>query len=139
MIIYVLFALLGGIIGGILLATRSQKAEGVTYGALDKAGFVTNIILIPIYACISPVCMFIGIISEPYDESIISFLIGIIVALIIASMPLFAGLGLGFSVALRKKGKSKLSFAVQFAGIVGAILTFLLYVVCVDIFISSLN
>ena len=44
-----------------------------------------------------------------------------------ASAALFCGIGLGLSVAFRKKGRSKLSFAVQFAGIGGISLTVLLF------------
>ena len=44
-----------------------------------------------------------------------------------ASAALFCGIGLGLSVAFRKKGKSKLSFAVQFAGVGGIGLTVILF------------
>jgi hypothetical protein len=44
-----------------------------------------------------------------------------------ASAALFCGIGLGLSVAFRKGGKSKLSFAVQFAGIGGICLTLILF------------
>ena len=34
-----------GLIAGIILAASAKKAEGVTYGKLDKAGQITNIVL----------------------------------------------------------------------------------------------
>lgn len=36
------------VIAGILLAVCTKKADGVEYGKLDKAGRVTNILLIPV-------------------------------------------------------------------------------------------
>ena len=49
------------------------------------------------------------------------------------------GLGLGFSVALRKKGKSKQSFAVQFAGVVGIGLSVLFYILFAGNLLQYLN
>ena len=138
MIIYVLLEAIAGIVLGILLAARTKKAEGVTYGKLDKAGFVTNILLTVLYAVLSPYYLLLGIISEPDGEGIL-FVLGVLVSLIVASAALFCGLGLGYSVALRKKGKSGLSFAVQFAGLVGIALTVLLYCVFAGSLISTLN
>ena len=138
MFVYVVLEALVGIIGGILIAKRTKKAEGVVYGKLDKAGCVTNVILSILYACAAPLCMIIGMISEPSGEGII-WILALIVSLITASAVLFCSLGIGFSVALRKKGKSGLSFAVQFAGIVGIALTIILYAVFVGSLISPLN
>ena len=126
LIIYTLLEAIVGVIAGILLATCTKKAEGVVYGKLDKAGRITNILLLLLYICTSPLCMVFGFISLPRYEGILGIL-GWIVAFIIASATLFAGLGLGASVALRKKGESKKSFIVQFAGVAGVILTVGLY------------
>ena len=52
---------------------------------------------------------------------------------------LICALGLGFSVALRKKGHSKLSFAVQFAGVAAIALTVLLHSVCTGTLVKPLN
>ena len=82
--------------------------------------------------------LFLGMISEPAYDGILG-LLGWIVAIVTASAALFCGLGLGFSVALRKKGKSKLSFAVQFAGLAGIGLTVLLYVIFAGNLLRSLN
>ena len=54
-------------------------------------------------------------------------ILGWIVSIIMASAALFCGIGLGLSAAFRKKGKSKLSFAVQFAGVGGIGLTGILF------------
>ena len=138
MIIYVLLEAIAGIVLGILLAVRTKKAEGVTYGKLDKAGVVTNILLTVLYGVLSPFYLFLGILSEPDGEGFL-YVLGVLVSLIAASAALVCGLGLGYSVALRKKGKSGLSFAVQFAGVVGIALTVLLHVVFTGSLISSLN
>ena len=65
--------------------------------------------------------------------------LGWIVTIIVTSAMLFCGLGLGFSVALRKKGKSKKSFIVQFAGLLGIGLTVGLYCLFVGSLIAPLN
>lgn len=126
MIIYTLLEAIVGVIAGILLAACTKKAEGVVYGKLDKAGRITNILLLLLYIICCPVCMVFGIISMPSHSGLLGIL-GWLVSLIIASATLFAGLGLGASVALRKKGESKKSFIVQFAGVAGVILTVGLY------------
>ena len=136
--IYVILEALVGIVVGILLAIRTKKAEGITYGKLDKVGRITNILLIPLYACTAPFYMFLGMICSPNKEGFLGIL-GWIISIVCASAALFCSLGLGFSVALRKKGKSKLSFAVQFAGVVGVCLELLLYAVFVGNLISPLN
>ena len=138
MFIYVVLALLVGVVGGIYLAVRTKKNEEVIYTGLDKAGKVTNIILTVIYTCLAPFYMFIGMICEPYQKGFMWFL-GLIVALICASSPLIAGLSIGFSVALRKKGRKVFSFAVQFAGVIAIALTFILYAIFVGSLLSPLN
>ena len=138
MFIYVILEALIGIVAGLLLAIFTKKKSGLKYGVLDKIGIVTNILLMPIYACAAPFCMFIGMISEPYGEGLM-WIAGGIIALICASSTMFSALGLGASVALRKKGMSGLSFAIQFAGVVGVILTFLLYAVFVGSLLTPLN
>lgn len=86
----------------------------------------------------APAYLFIGIISEPGGEGLL-FIPSLIVSAITASTAIFCGFGLGFSVALRKKGKSKMSFAAQFAGIVGIAITVIFYAVFAGNLISSLN
>ena len=138
MFLYTVIEAVVGVIAGIFLAVCTRKTEGVVYGKLDKAGRITNILLIPVYICLSPLYLFFGMISEPSHDGLLGIL-GWIVAIVIASAGLFCGLGLGFSVLLRKKGKSKLSFAVQFAGLVGIGLTVLLYSVFAGNLLQFLN
>ena len=114
------------VIAGILLAVCTKKADGVEYGKLDKVGRATNILLIPVYVCLLPFCLFLGMIANPQYDGFLGVL-GWIVAIVMASAALFCGIGLGLSVAFRKQGKSKLSFAVQFAGMGGIGLTLLLF------------
>ena len=138
MVIYTFITVLVGIIGGILIAVRSKRAEGVVYGKLDKAGRATSLFLAVVYVLTAPAYLFIGIISEPGGEGLL-FIPSLIVSAITASTAIFCGFGLGFSVALRKKGKSKMSFAAQFAGIVGIAITVIFYAVFAGNLISSLN
>ena len=126
------------VIAGILLAVCTKKADGVEYGKLDKAGRVTNILLIPVYVCLLPLCLFLGMMANPQYDGFLGVL-GWIVAIVMASAALFCGIGLGLSVAFRKRGKSKLSFAVQFAGLGGIGLTLLLFFVFYGNLLKPLN
>lgn len=126
MLIYVIVEAVAGIIAGILLAVRTKKSENVVRCGLDKAGVITNSIFLPLYVIASPYCMILGLICRPNHKGFLG-LLGWIVSIIVASAPLFCGLGLGASVALRKRGKSKLSFAAQFAGVVAIALTILIF------------
>ena len=126
------------IIGGIFLAVRAKKAEGVVYSKLDQAGRITNIVLIPLYFFLALFFIAISIFCYPNYDGFLGIL-GWIVCIIIASAPLFSGLGLGFSVALRKKGNRKKSFLVQFAGCAGAILSLILFFIFYGNLLSSLN
>ena len=138
MFLYTVIEAIVGVIAFILLAVCTKKADGVVYGKLDKAGRITNILLIPVFVCLSPLYLFLGMISNPDYDGFLG-LLGWIVSIINASAALFCGLGLGFSVALRKKGKSKLSFAVQFAGLVAIGLTVGMYCLFAGNLLSPLN
>ena len=138
---YLYYALVAivGLIAGIVIAARSKKAEGVVYGKLDKVGIVTNILLIPIYAIVTIFNFFIVMLGYfPEGEGILGVL-SWIVAIIGATGPVLCGLGLGASVALRRKGKSKKSFWVQFAGVVGLSITILFLVTFGEWLFGSLN
>ena len=138
MYLYTVIEAVVGIVAFILLAVCTKKADGVVYGKLDKAGRITNILLIPVFVCLSPLYLFLGMISNPDYDGFMG-LLGWIVSIINASAALFCGLGLGFSVALRKKGKSKLSFAVQFAGLLAIGLTVGMYCLFAGNLLSPLN
>ena len=138
MYLYTVIEAVVGVVAGLVIALGTKKADGVVYGKLDKAGMITNILLIPVYACLLPLCLFLGMISNPRYDGFLGIL-GWIVAVIIASAALFCGLGLGFSVALRKKGRSKLSFAVQFAGVGGIGLTLAFYFIFTGNLLKYLN
>ena len=138
MFLYTVVAAFIAVAAGILLAARTKKADGVIYGKLDRAGRITNILLIVVYACLSPLYLFLGMISYPNHEGFLGIL-GWIVSVINGSAALFCGLGLGFSVALRKKGKSKASFLAQFAGVAGLGVTFLFFVLFYGNLFATLN
>lgn len=140
MLIYPYIATLLGVAVGIILAVATKKADGTVSGALDRAGFVTNIVLTPVYVLLTPIAVFFGLLSEPYSslsagESVLAW----IIAVVIASAPLVCGLSLGGSVALRKRGKSKASFIVQFAGGLSIILSVVLYVVFEGSLLVTIN
>ena len=114
------------VIAGILIALCTKKTEDITDTKLDKAGRITNVLLLLVYICLAPLYLFLAMIANPRYDGFLGIL-GWIVAIIMGSAALFCGLGLGFSVALRKKGKSKLSFAVQFAGVLGIAINLILF------------
>ena len=126
MFLYTTIEAVIAVIAGILIAVCTKKSQDVVYTKLDKAGRIINILLIPVYVCLAPLYMFLAMIANPRYDGFLGIL-GWIVAVIMGSAALFCGLGLGFSVALRKKGKSKLSFAVQFAGVLGIAINLLLF------------
>ena len=138
MYIYAALAMIVAVIAGIVLATGTKKAKKVTYGKLDKVGQITNILLIPVYIILSLFCISISLFTAPGHKGFLG-LLGWLVCILIASAPLPCGLGLGYSVSLRKKGKSKLSFAVQFAGIAGSALSILLFFLFYNNLLASLN
>ena len=135
---YIFIELIAGIVIGLLLAIRTKKSQDITYGTLDKVGRITNILLLLLYVCASPLYLFLALIFRRAHDGFLA-LIGWIVSVIGGSASLFCCLGLGASVALRKKGKSKLSFAVQFAGVVGIGLTLLINCLFVGNLLSTLN
>ena len=138
MFLYTTIEAIVAIIAGILIAVCTKKADGVVYGKLDRAGRITNIILIPVYLCASPLCLFLGMIANPRYDGFLGIL-GWIVSVIMASAALFCGVGLGLSVAFRKRGRSKLSFTVQFVGFVGIGLTLLFFFVFYGNLLRPLN
>lgn len=136
--IYVVIEAIVGVVGGLLLAICTKKAEGVSYGRLDRAGQATNILLTIAYLLVSPMYLFLGFLAQPMHDGFLGVL-GWIVATICASVVLFSGLGLGASVALRKRGKSKLSFGVQFAGAAAFMLMLLLFMAFYGTLLQTLN
>lgn len=139
MYLYFILAAIAGLVAGIIIAARSKKADGVEYGKLDKAGIVTNIILIPVYAIVSLFCAFIVMLGYGPDGEGILAVLGWILAFIGATGPALCGIGLGASVALRKKGKSKQSFWAQFAGVAGLGITILFFLIFYGNLFGSLN
>ena len=138
MFLYTTIEAIAAVVAGILIAVCTKRTDGVVYGKLDKAGRITNILLIPVYLCLSPLYLFLGMIANPRYDGFLGIL-GWIVSIVMASAALWCGIGLGLSVALRKKGRSKLSFAVQFAGLAGIGLTLLLFFVFYGNLLRPLN
>ena len=138
MFLYTIIEAIVAVVVGILVAVCTKRADGVTYGKLDKIGRITNILLLLVYVGFSYVYLFLGMIANPRYEGFLGIL-GWIISIIMASAALFCGVGLGLSVAFRKKGKSKLSFAVQFAGVGGIGLTFILFFIFYGYLLLPLN
>ena len=126
MFLYTTIEAVIAVIAGILIAVCTKKSQDVAYSKLDKAGRIINILLIPVYVCLAPLYLFLGMVANPRYDGVLG-LLGWIVSIIMASAAMFCGIGLGLSVAFCKKGKSKLSFAVQFAGVGGIGLTVILF------------
>ena len=138
---YLYFALvaIAALVVGIIIAVRSKKADGVEYGKLDKVGKVTNVILIPIYFVAMTYCYFLVMLGySPRGEGILA-VVAWVLAIIGATAPSLCALGLGASVALRKKGKSQKSFWVQFSGVVGIAVTILFFVLFCGNLFAPLN
>lgn len=138
MFLYIILCIIVGILLFVLLAKRTKKADGVVYNTLDKAGRITNVALTIFYVVISPLYLFLGLISYPNHEGFLG-VIGWIISILNASTALFCGLGLGLSVAFRKKGKSRLSFAIQFLGVVAIAFTVISYCVFLGNLLQTLN
>ena len=138
MFIYTCAAVIAAVVAGLVLAIRTKKPEDVIYTRLDKAGRVTNIILLIAYIASSPLYLILAAISGPGEDGFLA-IIGWIISIIIGSASLFCGIGLGLSVAWRKQGKSKQSFIVQFAGVIGIGLAIGLYCLCAGNLVASLN
>ena len=138
LVVYAAVCAIVSLIAGVILAARAKKVEGVVYSKLDQVGKITNIVLIPVYFFIALFFTAMSMFCSPDYDGFLGIL-GWIVCVLIASTPLFGGIGLGFSVALRKKGESKKSFAVQFAGCASAVISLLLIVAFYGNLLSSLN
>ena len=138
MFFYLVLEALVGIIAAIVIVVRVKKSENTVYGKLDRAGRITNLVLAGVYAFSAPFYMFLSMISDPDGEGIL-IVLGVLFSAIIASVSLICSLGLAFSVALRRKGKARLSFAVQFAGVGAILLALSLYAIFAGSLISTLN
>lgn len=136
--LYTVIVAIASAVIGIFIALRKKKAANVTYGKLDRIGQITNIFLLIGYLYLSPLYLFLGMISNPGYDGFLGIL-GWIVSFIIASASAFCCIGLGLSVAFRKQGRSKLSFAVQFTGVFGIGLTVLLYYIFTGNLLDYLN
>lgn len=136
--IYTSLEALIGLIIGLFVAIRTKKDVNVVYGKLDRIGQITNILLVLIYLRLAPLYLFLGVISNPAYDGFLGIL-GWIVSIIITSASFFCSIGIGYSIALRKQGKSKLSFIVQFAGLLAIGIIVLLYYIFTGNLLQYLN
>lgn len=139
MFIYIIIIAIVAVIAGLVPVLCTKKADDVIYGKLDDAGRITNLVLIPVYAVLSLFCMGIGIFCYPgYEEGFLRVL-GWIAAFFIPSAPLFCFVGLGMSIALRRKGRRKQSFYIQFVGLISVGMSILMFFLFYGNLLSSLN
>ena len=138
MYIYSGIASIVSVVAVIVIAASTKKTDGVVYGKLDKAGRITNVLLLPVYALLTLFCIGLSLFVNPEYDGFLG-LLGWIVAIIIASAPLSCGFAIGASIVLRKKGKSKQSFAIQFVGFAGNGLSILLFFLFYGNLLSYLN
>ena len=88
MFLYIIIVAIVAVIAGVLIAACRKRSQDVVYTTLDKAGRITNIVLIPVYVLLSLFCIVIGIFCYPgYAEGFLRIL-GWIVAIFIPSAPL---------------------------------------------------
>ncbi|MBR5571849.1 MAG: hypothetical protein IKV99_04335 [Oscillospiraceae bacterium] len=139
MFTYIIVVAIVAVVVGIVMAVCSKRAQDVVYAGLDKAGRITNIVLVPIYAALSLSCMGIGVFCFPgYADGFLR-LLGWIITLFIPLAPLFCAVGLGLSIILRKKGKRKASFIIQFLGLADLLLSFALFFICYGNLLGYIN
>ena len=65
MFLYIIIVAIVAVIAGVLIAACSKKSQDIVYTKLDKAGRITNIVLIPVYVLLSLFCIVIGIFCYP--------------------------------------------------------------------------
>ena len=95
--LYTIIEAIVAVVAGIFIAIRTKREEHVIYGKLDRAGQVTNILLLLVYLLFSPLYLFLGMISNPAYDGFLG-MIGWIVSVIMASAALFCGIGLGLTL-----------------------------------------
>lgn len=128
-----------GLAVGILLALKTRRTAGLPYSSqIDTTSQVMNIVMLVVYIMATPMMWFLALVCEAYQEGFLGAL-GWAVAAVIWIAPAAFGLGLGASVALRKRGKSVAGFVIQFAGVGAIALSFLLYAVFVGSLLTPLN
>ena len=138
MFLYTVIVAIAALLVGLLIAVLTKKDPSVIYSKQDKAGRITNIVLTVIYLVLSPLYLFIGMIARPHYDGILG-LLGWIVSILMASTAVPCFVGIGLSVAFRKKGKSKWSFLAQFAGLAGIALTLILFFLLYGNLLKPLN
>ena len=99
----------------LVVAFIIPKKKGYEYTKLDRTGAILNIVLLVLYFVMSVIgitTVFFSDSTATMSESKYNLMITVIS--IGVSIPLLAIASLFASVVLRKRGKSKLSFCVQF-------------------------
>lgn len=139
MIIYILLATILGIFIARIIAThKCEEVVNTEYIELDSIGRITNVALSAIYICLAPLYVLVGLLSVPSKDGFLG-VVGWGVAIIISSASFFSALGIGLSVYFRRRGKSKLSFAIQFLGLLSIGVSILLFAIFYGNLLMSIN
>ncbi|MBQ8541777.1 MAG: hypothetical protein IJ435_09955 [Clostridia bacterium] len=99
----------------LIIALIIPKKKGYEYTKLDKTGFMLNVILSAIYVPMSIAGVFTVFFSDNtsgFSEVKMNLLY--VVIMMGSSTPIVSIASIFSSIVLRNRGKSKLSFAVQF-------------------------
>lgn len=113
-------------LGALVIALLIKRKDGVIYTALDKRGKDMNIILSIIYIPMSFMAIFTMFFFDDPSVKGLSYSILTTAVSIGFLTPIISIIGIFLSIVLRKRGKSVLSFKVQFAGLISFGLVFLL-------------
>lgn len=128
-----------GFLAALILVLRLRNTSSPSPHALDPITRVFNVLLSVGYVCFSPILWFLALVSESYPEEGILCVLGWIVAGAIWILPAAFGTGIGLSVLLRKKGRGRAAFIIQFAGACAVALSFALYAIFVGTLLTPLN
>jgi hypothetical protein len=72
--LYTVIVAIAATVAGLFIALRRKKAAHVTYGKLDRIGQITNILLLLGYLYLSPLYLFLGMISNPRHDGFLGIL-----------------------------------------------------------------
>lgn len=127
---YILSAVPITLIISVIVICITKRKEDKPYNDLDKYCILLNIVLSLVYIPLSLVAIVLaGFMWDSPPENWIDRIILIIVSYTFLLSPLTSIVSITLSVVLRKRGKSKLSFYIQFAPIAIPILTVLLFII----------
>lgn len=121
-----LIEVLGILIGAIVVPIVVPRKKGYKYNTLDKVGIATNVVLSLLYVPLSWAGITMLFFFDNPEVNVVQLVILYISVIMGISIPIMSMLSIASSVILRKRGFSKISFAVQFVPIALFVLAVLL-------------